>query len=221
MGGNGQKSASKTKTVLIADDDPSIRLVLSKFLPALGYTVVGEAGTGGEAIELALQAHPHLILMDSRMPSPDGIEASRSINESNPTPVVLMTAHTDSETVERAKEAGIVAFLRKPFDMEELKPTMELALGVFERLQMLRGKVRELEGKLEKRRVIEQAKGVLVERRKITEQEAFSQMRRYSMNSRRPMHEVAQAIIVGLDCLKEEALEPRPDASCPRCMIKY
>lgn len=204
MGSNGNQSIPRTKTVLIVDDDPSIRLVLSKGLPALGYTVAGAAETGAEAIELALQTRPQVVLMDARIPSPDGIEASRSINGHHPTPIVLMTAYSDTETIQRAKEAGIIAYLRKPFDLEELTPTIELALGVFESLQAHLGTVRELEGKLAKRKVIEQAKGILVEQRKITEKEAFSQMRRYSMNSRLPIHEVAQAIIVGVNCLREE-----------------
>ena len=122
---NEKLGSEAGKTVLIVDDDPSIRLVLTKSLPTLGYTVVAAAETGEEAIQLALQSRPQIILMDARIPAPDGLEASRAINEHHPTPIVLMTAYSDAETIERAKEAGIMAFMRKPFDIEELQPTIE------------------------------------------------------------------------------------------------
>ncbi|MDV2496384.1 MAG: response regulator [bacterium] len=204
MVGNQKRGSGVGKTVLIVDDDPAIRLVLTKSLLTLGYTVVGAAETGEEAIRLALQARPQAILMDARIPAPDGLEASRAINEHHPTPIVLMTAYSDAETIEQAKEAGIMAFLRKPFDIEELEPTIEIAIKRFEDLQMLRGAVRELEGKLEHRKVIERAKGILMEQRKITEQEAFNRIRRLSMSSRRPIHEVAEAVILGIQCLQGE-----------------
>ena len=201
---NEKRGSEAAKMVLIVDDDPSIRLVLTRSLPSLGYTVVAAAETGEEAIQLALQARPQIILMDARIPAPDGLEASRAINEHHPTAIVLMTAYSDAETIERAKEAGIMAYLRKPFDIEELKPTIEIALSRFEDLQTLRGVVHDLEGKLEHRKVIERAKGILMEQRKITEQEAFNQMRRLSMSSRRPINEVAEAIILGIQCLQGE-----------------
>lgn len=204
MVGNQKRGSGVGKTVLIVDDDPAIRLVLTKSLLTLGYTVVGAAETGEEAIRLALQARPQIILMDARIPAPDGLEASRAINEHHPTPIVLMTAYSDAETIEQAKEAGIMAFLRKPFDIEELEPTIEIAIKRFEDLQTLRGAVRELEGKLEHRKVIERAKGILMEQRKITEQEAFNRIRRLSMSSRRPIHEVAEAVILGIQCLQGE-----------------
>ncbi len=204
MVSNEKLGSEAGKTVLIVDDDPSIRLVLTKSLPTLGYTVVGAAETGEEAIQLALQARPQVILMDARIPAPDGLEASRAINEHHPTAIILLTAYGDAETIERAKEAGIMAYLRKPFDIEELKPTIEIALSRFEDLQTLRGVVHDLEGKLEHRKVIERAKGILMEQRKITEQEAFNQMRRLSMSSRRPINEVAEAIILGIQCLQGE-----------------
>ena len=215
MVSNEKLGCEAIKTVLIVVDDPSIRLVLAQSLPTLGYTVVAAAETGGEAIQLALQSRPQIILMDARIPAPDGLEASRAINEHHPTPIVLMTAYSDAETIERAKEAGIMAFMRKPFDIEELQPTIEIALKRFEDLQMLRGAVRELEGKLEHRKVIERAKGILMERRKITEQEAFNQVRRLSMSSRRPMHDVAEAIILGIQCLQGEVSEQLPNAAKP------
>lgn len=215
MARNHKQGSQVGKTVLIVDDDPSIRLVLTKSLPTLGYTVVAAAETGEEAIQLALQVRPQIILMDARIPAPDGLEASRAINEHHPTPIVLMTAYSDAETIERAKEAGIMAFMKKPFDIEELQPTIEIALKRFEDLQMLRGAVRELEGKLEHRKVIERAKGILMEQRKITEQEAFSQMRRLSMSSRQPINEVAEAIILGIQCLQGEVSEQVPNAAKP------
>ncbi len=201
---NEKRGSEAAKMVLIVDDDPSIRLVLTRSLPTLGYTVVAAAETGEEAIQLALQARPQIILMDARIPAPDGLEASRAINEHHPTTIILLTAYGDAETIERAKEAGIMAYLRKPFDIEELKPTIEIALRRFEDLQMLRGAVQDLEGKLEHRKVIERAKGILMEQRKITEQEAFNQMRRLSMSSRQPINEVAEAIILGIQCLQGE-----------------
>ncbi len=201
---NEKLCSEAAKMFLIVDDDPSIRLVLTRSLPTLGYTVVAAAETGEEAIQLALQARPQIILMDARIPAPDGLEASRAINEHHPTAIILLTAYGDAETIERAKEAGIMAYLRKPFDIEELKPTIEIALSRFEDLQTLRGVVHDLEGKLEHRKVIERAKGILMEQRKITEQEAFNQMRRLSMSSRRPINEVAEAIILGIQCLQGE-----------------
>ncbi len=105
MVGNQKRGSGVGKTVLIVDDDPAIRLVLTKSLLTLGYTVVGAAETGEEAIRLALQARPQAILMDARIPAPDGLEASRAINEHHPTPIVLMTAYSDAETIEQAKEA--------------------------------------------------------------------------------------------------------------------
>ncbi len=204
MVGNQKRGSGVGKTVLIVDDDPAIRLVLTKSLLTLGYTVVGAAETGEEAIRLALQARPQAILMDAHIPAPDGLEASRAINEHHPTPIVLMTAYSDAETIEQAKEAGIMAFLRKPFDIEELEPTIEIAIRRFEDLQVLRVAVHDMEGKLEHRKVIERAKGILMEQRKITEQEAFNRIRRLSMSSRRPIHEVAEAIILGIQCLQGE-----------------
>ena len=202
MVGNQKRGSGVGKTVLIVDDDPAIRLVLTKSLLTLGYTVVGAAETGEEAIRLALQARPQAILMDARIPGPDGLTVSRTINEHHPTTIILVTAYSDAETIEQAKEAGIMAFLRKPFDIEELEPTIEIAIRRFEDLQVLRGAVQDLEGKLENRKVIERAKGILMEQRKITEQEAFNQMRRLSMSSRRPIHEVAEAVILGIQCLQ-------------------
>jgi len=188
--------------VLVADDEPMIRLGLRAMLEGQGYEVVGEADNGRGAVELARATAPDLIILDIRMPHMDGLEAARAIMAERPTAILLLTAYADRELVEKAKGCGVLAYLVKPFREADLVPAMEIAVARFQELQALQKEAGTLRDALEAREIIERAKRILMARLGLSEGEAFRRIRRLSMNSRKPMKQVAEAIL--LAALPEE-----------------
>ncbi|HWD40503.1 MAG TPA: response regulator [Fimbriimonas sp.] len=186
---------SKLK-VLIADDDPIIRLDLKQMLENLGYAVVAEAGDGQQAVELAKETNPDICILDVKMPVMDGIEAVTIITEDNIAPTILLTAYSDKELVDRAKAAGVFAYLVKPFKPSDLPPSIEVARSRFEQNLQLNKEVSNLQEKLEARKSIDKAKGILMEEHKLNESEAYRRIQVQSMNLRKTMKEVADAIIL-------------------------
>jgi len=182
--------------VLIADDDPIIRLDLRQMLETLDYEVVGEAGDGQAAVEQARETRPDVCILDVKMPVMDGIEAVNLITEDNIAPTILLTAYSDKELVDRAKEAGVFAYLVKPFKPSDLPPAIEVARSRFEQNQALNAEVGTLQERLETRKLIDRAKGILMDEHTLSESEAYRRIQVQSMNLRKTMKEVAEAIIL-------------------------
>ncbi|MEA2515426.1 MAG: two-component system, response regulator PdtaR [Thermomicrobiales bacterium] len=182
--------------IIIADDESLIRLDLREMLTHLGYDVIGEAGDGRSAMELARKLRPDLVIMDIKMPDLDGISAAEGLTEDRIAPVVLLTAYSDQALVDRAKQAGVVGYVVKPFREAELMPVIELSLARFEEFQALEREVGSLKEALESRKVVERAKGVLMEVHGLRESEAFHRIRKTSMDARKSMREVAEAILL-------------------------
>lgn len=182
--------------VLIADDDPIIRLDLKQMLENLSYEVVGEAEDGQIAVKLARELKPDICILDVKMPNMDGIEAVAIITDEEIAPTILLTAYSDRELVDRAKDAGVFAYLVKPFKPSDLPPAIEVARSRFEQNAALGKEVSSLQEKLEIRKLIEKAKGILMEEQKLSESEAYRKIQLQSMNLRKSMKEVAEAIIL-------------------------
>ncbi len=162
----------------------------------LGYEVVGEASDGRSAVELAKKLLPDLIIMDIKMPDMDGISAAGEIARDHIAPVVLLTAYSENSLIGRAKDAGVCGYLVKPFRETELMPVIELALARFNELRDLEREVTDLKDALETRKLVERAKGVLMEVHGLREADAFNRMRKTSMDNRKSMREVAEAILL-------------------------
>ena len=182
--------------VLIADDDPIIRLDLKQMLENLQYEVVAEAGDGAKAVELARSEHPDICILDVKMPVMDGIEAVSVITEEEIAPTILLTAYSDKELVDRAKAAGVFAYLVKPFKPSDLPPAIEVARSRFEQNRQLGKEVSSLTEKLEARKLIDRAKGIIMDEHQVNESEAYRRIQLQSMNLRKTMREVAEAIIL-------------------------
>jgi two-component system, response regulator PdtaR len=185
--------------VLIADDDPIIRLDLKQMLDNLGYEVVAEAGDGRQAVELARETKPDICILDVKMPVMDGIEAVDVITDENIAPTILLTAYSDKELVDRAKAAGVFAYLVKPFKPSDLPPSIEVARSRFEQNLHLSQELGNLQEKLEARKLVDRAKGVLMDRHGLNESEAYRRIQLQSMNLRKSMREVAEAVILSKD----------------------
>ncbi|MCC6404442.1 MAG: response regulator [Fimbriimonadaceae bacterium] len=183
--------------VLIADDDPIIRLDLMQMLSSIGYTVIAEAEDGRAAVEQSLALKPEVCVLDVKMPVMDGIDAAREISEAGVAPVVLLTAFSDREVVERASQAGVFGYLVKPFKPSDLGPAIEVARARFEQSLLLAQQIEDLNDRLDARKLIERAKGVLVTRDGLEEAEAYRLMQKASMNRRVSMRTVAEAILAG------------------------
>jgi two-component system, response regulator PdtaR len=192
---NGSENGGPRR-IIIADDESLIRLDLREMLTHLGYDVIGEAGDGRTAFELARKLRPDLVIMDIKMPDMDGISAAEGLTSEKIAPVVLLTAYSDHGLVERAKEAGVVGYVVKPFREAELMPVIELSLARFEEFCALEREVGGLKEALESRKIVERAKGVLMEVHGLKESEAFHRIRKTSMDSRKSMREVAEAILL-------------------------
>ena len=182
--------------IILAEDDSVIRMDLREELQRQGYLVVGDVGDGLSAINLTRELRPDLIIMDIRMPEMDGIEAARTLTAERLAPVVLLTAFSDDELIERAREAGVVNYITKPWRQSDLKPAIEIALARFQEFREIESQVKTLEEQLTTRKVVEKAKGVLMEKYKISEQEAFRRIQKLSMNNRKSMREVAEALLL-------------------------
>lgn len=182
--------------LIIADDESLVRTDLREALTELGYLVVGEVGDGQSAVNMARELEPDVVVMDIKMPGLDGIDAARILTQEKIAPVVLLTAYSQSELIERAKEAGVVGYLVKPFRETDLPPAIELAKARFSEFRALEEEVDNLAEALETRKKVERAKGILMDQHGLTESEAFRKIQKMSMNTRRPMKEVAEAIIL-------------------------
>jgi AmiR/NasT family two-component response regulator len=180
--------------VLLAEDESIIRLGLRRILEEAGHQVVA-APDGRTAVKLARQTRPDLALLDIKMPGLDGLEAAREIYLQRPLPIVLLTAYGDQELVERAAGLPILAYLIKPVNEQELLATLEVVTARFEEQQWLVQQATELEGRLEARKVVERAKGVLMERESLGEKEAYLRIQRQARQERRTMRQVAEAIL--------------------------
>jgi two-component system, response regulator PdtaR len=184
--------------ILIAEDETIIRLDLKQLLERAGYEVVAEAKDGEEAVALARSEEPELAILDVKMPQLDGIEAARRILEERPIPIVMLTAYGQQELVARAVEAGVFGYLVKPFREQDLLPAIAAARARHEELQALRAEAESLADALAARKVIEQAKGLLMEKEQLSEQEAFARLRKASQASARPLKAIAEAVIATL-----------------------
>lgn len=182
--------------VVIADDESIICMDLREMLSNLGYLVVGEAGDGRSAVNLARELRPDVVLMDIKMPDMDGIEAARILTEERVAPVVLLTAFSQRDLVDRAKEAGVVGYLVKPIQEADLAPAIEIALSRFQEFRELEKEVDNLSDQLETRKLVDRAKGILMDTQGLTEAAAFRRIQKMSMNTRKSMKEIAQAIVL-------------------------
>lgn len=182
--------------IIIADDESLIRLDLREMLTHLGYDVIAEAGDGRTAMELARKLRPDLMIMDIKMPEVDGIAAAEELTRERIAPIVLLTAYSDQALVERARDSGVVGYVVKPFREAELMPVIELSRARFNEFRTLEKEVGSLKDALETRKVIERAKGVLMETHGMRESEAFHRIRKTSMDARKSMKEVAEAILL-------------------------
>jgi AmiR/NasT family two-component response regulator len=187
------------RRIAIVDDNPTERLVLKGFIEDAGHTLVAEGKDGEEALEICRLKSPDLLIMDVRMPGKDGIEAAEEIARCCPTPIVLLTGSDDEETIRRAAEAGVMAYLVKPVRGEEIAPCVELAISRFSEFAALRKENAELKSALQARKLIEKAKGLLMEREGLSETESFARIRKISMDKRKTMAEVAEVIIMAFD----------------------
>jgi AmiR/NasT family two-component response regulator len=196
------------RRVLIAEDEALIRLDLAEMLREEGYEVVGEAGDGQEAVELAESLRPDLVIMDVKMPRRDGIDAAAEIAAKRIAPVVVLTAFSQRDLVEKARDAGAMAYLVKPFSISDLVPAIEVAYSRFQEVTQLEREVASLGERLETRKLIERAKGLLQAKHAMTEPEAFSWMQRAAMDRRTTMKRVAEVVL--------ETLESQPEAPSPQ-----
>ncbi len=181
--------------MVIAEDEALIRLDLSEMLAEEGYDVVGQAGNGEAAVELAERHRPDLVVLDVKMPKLDGLSAARRIAEQRIAPVVILTAFSQRDLVERAREAGAMAYLVKPFNKFDLVPAIEMAVSRFAELQMLEAEVADLTERLETRKAVDRAKSVLQEQLELSEPEAFRWIQKTAMDLRLSMRQVADGVI--------------------------
>jgi len=185
----------KRPRVLVAEDEALIRLDLIELLTDEGYEVVGQAGDGEAAVEMARDLQPDLVVMDVKMPKMDGISAAEKIAEERICPIVMLTAFSQRDLVERARDAGALAYVVKPFDASDVVPAIEIAIGRFAEIRAIEDEVSDLEEKLASRKAVDQAKGLLQEGLGLTEAEAFRWIQKTAMDLRKSMREVAEGVI--------------------------
>jgi response regulator NasT len=183
--------------VVIAEDEAIIRMDLRETLEEEGYEVIGETGRGDQAIELVRGLQPDLAILDIKMPGMDGLEAAKIINGEKICGVLMLTAFSQREVVEQARDAGALAFLVKPFQKSDLIPAIEVAMGRFRELRSLTGEIDALGEQLESRKVIDRAKGVLMDELAMSETDAFAFIQRTAMSERTRMRDVADRILDG------------------------
>ncbi|MDY3048247.1 MAG: response regulator [Rothia sp. (in: high G+C Gram-positive bacteria)] len=189
-------SAEKpTRTVVVAEDEALIRLDIVEILKDQGFTVVAETDNGQKAVELAQEHRPDLVLMDVKMPIMDGIAAAEIINEEQLAPVVLLTAFSQKELVDRATEAGAMAYVVKPFTPNDLIPAIEVALSRYEQIRALQDEVATIKDQFETRKLVDRAKSLLMTKMGLSEPEAFRWIQKTSMDRRLSMREVAETIV--------------------------
>jgi response regulator NasT len=196
--------AAKQRTVIVAEDESLIRMDIVETLRENGFNVIGEAGDGEQAIALVRELKPDLLVMDIKMPRLDGITAAEKLSDSK-VPIVLLTAFSQKELVDRASEAGAMAYVVKPFTPNDLLPAIEIALSRHSQLVALEAEISDLNERFETRKLIDRAKGLLNEKMNLTEPEAFRWIQKASMDRRLTMQEVAVTVIDQLGAAKPEA----------------
>jgi AmiR/NasT family two-component response regulator len=185
------------RRIVIAEDEPLARLDLGQMLENLGHEVVGQAGDGRTAVDLARELNPDLVIMDIKMPGEiDGLGAAGLLAEERVAPVLLLTAYSDQEFIDGARDAGVMGYLVKPYGENQLAPAIEVALARFGELLQLQKELGSTKEALITRKIVERAKGVLMDTAGLKESEAFHRIQRLSMNSRKSMREVAEAILL-------------------------
>ncbi|MGO1165894.1 MAG: ANTAR domain-containing response regulator [Janibacter sp.] len=195
----GAQEGQHGRRVLLAEDEALIRLDLAEMLAEADYEVVGQASNGEEAVSLAQSLRPDLIIMDVKMPVMDGLTAAETIGEERICPVIMLTAFSQKELVERARDAGVMAYIVKPFTVSDVTPAIEVATSRWAEVKALESEVADLGERLETRKAVEKAKGVLMKKLKITEAEAFRWIQKTAMDRRLGMREVADAVVSGMD----------------------
>jgi len=185
----------KTLRIVIADNESLIRLDIREMLEDAGHEVVGEAVNGRRAVELTRQHRPDLVLMDIKMPEMDGITAAGKIYADKIAPVILLTAFSQPDIVDKAKDSGVLGYLVKPVQESQLFPAMEIALSRWQEMQGLEDELEKLKDSLETRKMVDRAKGIIMAAHKLGEQEAYRRMQQYAMQKRVPLKEVEQSII--------------------------
>jgi len=185
--------------ILVAEDEALIRLDLAEMLSEAGYEVVGQASNGEQAVEMAKELAPDLVIMDVKMPVMDGITAAEEIGAAKICPVVMLTAFSQTELVERARDAGVMAYIVKPFTANDLAPAIDIARHRWTEVKALEQEVADLGQRLETRKSVDRAKGILMKKLKVNEAEAFRWIQKTAMDRRLGMREVADAVITGMD----------------------
>lgn len=185
--------------ILIAEDEAIIRLDLREMLEEEGYQVVGEAGDGEAALKLAEDLRPDLSILDIVMPGMDGLTAAAHINDRQLSAVLILTAFSQRDLVDKATRTGAMAYLVKPFEKHDLMPAVELAMARWTEVKALAEESRDLQSRLQARKVVEKAKGIVMKRHGLSEQEAFRSIQKMAMEQRKTMAEVAEALISGID----------------------
>ena len=185
----------KTLRIVIADNESLIRLDIREMLEDAGHEVVGEAVNGRRAVELTRQHRPDLVLMDIKMPEMDGITAAGKIYADKIAPVILLTAFSQPDIVDKAKGSGVLGYLVKPVQESQLFPAIEIALSRWQEMQGLEDELEKLKDSLETRKMVDRAKGIIMAAHKLGEQEAYRRMQQYAMQKRVPLKDVAQSII--------------------------
>lgn len=188
-------SAKAARRAVVAEDEALIRMDVVETLREAGYDVVGEAGDGETAVKLAIELKPDVVVMDVKMPELDGISAAERIAKANVAPVVLLTAFSQTELVERARDAGAMAYVVKPFSPADLLPAVEIAISRYKQITALESEVADLADRFETRKRVDRAKGLLMSKMGLTEPESFRWIQKTSMDRRLTMREVADAVI--------------------------
>ena len=190
-------AGSERTRVVIAEDEAIIRLDLKELLEEEGYEVVGQTGRGDEAVDLVRELRPDAVILDIKMPGLDGLSAARQITGDRLAAVLILTAFSQRELVEQAREAGAIGYLVKPFQKSDLIPALELAIGRHQEMQSLEAEIGDLAERLEARKAIDRAKGVLMDQHGLGEQEAWRFLQTTAMDRRNKVHEVAALVIAG------------------------
>jgi response regulator NasT len=194
-GSSSAPGARPPLRILVAEDEALIRIDLAEMLAEAGYDVVGQAGDGEQAVELATELRPDLVIMDVKMPVMDGITAAERIGQAKICPVVMLTAFSQTELVERARDAGVMAYIVKPFTAADLTPAIDIARSRWTEMTALESEIADLGERLETRKQVDRAKGILMKKLKISEADAFRWIQKTAMDRRLGMREVADAVI--------------------------
>jgi response regulator NasT len=196
---------SRSLRIAVADDEPRMREYFARILPRLGHEVVAAASTGRELVERCLQLHPDLIVTDINMPDLDGIDAANELYRHEPVPVILVSAHHDPELIRRAEADHILAYLIKPIKQADLEPAITIAMRRFEQFSALRQEADNLRQALEDRKVIERAKGILMKKARLSEQDAFRRMQKLASDRNRKLVDIAQMILTAEEAFVENS----------------